>query len=360
MNFILREQHYVIKNDMGFVICVIALYGGYLFPFVIKKGRLKRANTDQAAYKAISSGTVYSQLMRQVRAIFGRNKKIVSDKRQVKVLDIKNFTDPSEIERLKALARYRIAILSDGSLVKKRVVDNKDEADSKNIVDQPIPDIDTFIRCQEHITDSFLDKEKGEIVSTVRQPNSIKSAHKGLLDWGTLDSWQKLAVKRELRGTHTDLKRVTNRTKKAIRHNLERITEVKDNQDRTNPSAAAAIGALTIEQFGERIKGSSGIAGYNARLRFVLLKERAQIESNLRLARTATQSLLDSYYRVWEGEEVIIEHINWIISKLRSVWVNPYLRPARYTTALLKEARKVLTEMPVIYLEKGKKTEKIS
>ena len=86
------------------------------------------------------------------------------------------------------------------------------------------------------------------------------------------------------------------------------------------------------------------------------MKERAQIESNLRLARTATQSLLDSYYRVWEGEEVIIEHINWIISKLRSVWVNPYLRPARYTTALLKEARKVLTEMPVIYLEKGKKT----
>lgn len=354
MNFIPREQHYVIKNEMGFVICVIALWGGYFFPFVIKNGRLKRANTDQKAYQAISAGKVYARLMAQVRAIFSRNKNVLPEKQVTADLDSKNFTDQTEKRRLEILARYRVIIRSDGSMIKKRVVDKKEEEKDKSLVDQPIPDINTFIRCQEHIIDSFLDKDKGEIANTTNLAANVAAAHQDLLDWKGLDSWQKMAAKKSLRNSHAGLKRVTNRKKKTVRSRLGTMLAVKDSLGRTNPSSTAAIGALAIEEIGERIKDGSGISSYNVGLKIALLKEQVQIESNLRLARTAIQNLLNSYHKIWEGEESVFDQIDWTVSKLHSVWANPYLRSARYATALLQEAKKVLTEITGVYLDKEK------
>lgn len=352
MNFIPREKHYVIENEKGFVICVIAFFAGHLFPFIIKNGRLKRANTDQAAYRTISSGKVYARLMAQVRAIFGRNKKVVLEKQEVKDLNADDFTDPSERKRLETMERYRITVRDDGSFIKVSVVDNGETKEEKRSVPKPFLDIDSLIRSQIHIVDSILDKDKGEIATMTNTTAEISAIHKELLEWPDLDSWQKLATKKAMRETGGSLKRVTNRKKKAVRDRLKTMETVRDSLDRPNPSATAAVGALALEESKSRIKDSSGIARYNAKVKTVLEKEKKQIEKNLSSAQTAIQKLLKSYHRIWEGEEAIIKQIDRTIFLLRSVWANPYLQSARYATAMLKEAKEVLLEATNVYLNR--------
>ena len=337
--YIPRQPGHVITDLLNKIICVVPVYQGVPIPFVIKNGKLTRADVKKKDKIKVEDKKEYGKIVAQVAAIFARNKRLKSVPENSGHILPSARTNQTERERLRVLSKYKSLILRDGRI---KIFKTELKRGKKTKTPQIFPDIDTAIRSRDHILENYLSGTSCELAINTQIAEMIAGANLTLLSWNEVDDLAIEKMEKNIQIVTRLLNRARNHFKVTAHSQLEKIPGIKDVLGRINPSAMAARSATagaSIEKRGDEIVGK---VAYTVALRAVLSREKMEMDNNLLSVKIKIKALLNSSVKIYDNKPMIEQKLNEIMSLLRGLWLNPYRPNASDAYYLVARAKKNL------------------
>lgn len=330
--FVPRENDYVVRDEDGRTIYVIAEYQGKLVPFISNCSKVVRADLW---WKGRAEIPILDLRKIIVEAGEILNEKVRNTSEKARQIYASRYGYQDGL-RLSLLENYDISILTDGKILIKRHIFKQNEAYTKPSI---YNDIHSAIRSQEHIIENYLDGEL-EIVSQIAE--KVRMVHVSLCEWSGQKNWQYEKIEKEIKNAASMLFRARNYFKQEAYYQLREIHDMHDSKNRFNPSSMAARSAKAENSLEKRKMEILRFSGYAIGVKDVLQAERLEIEKNVALTRLRLKALVYSSEKVWQGKTCVFRKIKEADKLLKSAWVNPYFINARKTKKVLDKIQKSL------------------
>jgi len=282
-------------------------------------------------------------------SVQGTSKKVIKDTNKSELTP--SFYYKTEREWYENLRNCGIKILTGGCMGITRW--QKDKNGEKKIIWQQVEGIDSAIRMQFHILDTYLkghESKPGELEILDSTEKIIRQVNYLLVNWKSNDEQQKKEIELLATKALSQLgNNIRNDDKKNIMARIHPVKSLLDRLNKINPGAMAARTIGALNDLTKRLNQIGVIMPVIAMRTRLLLIERRSCQRSIAAADLKLSKIINDWNKMSESEltknrDKMIRSLNQVLFLLNNCFFSPFYDKAGRVKYYLNYAKKMIIQ----------------